>query len=491
MDHLGSVEELGEVVVAKFGGASMSNMREVVAVIRSLQQRGHRVIAICSALEGMTDVLKGLGERAAREWPPEWDRKIWGQSNPYITAHHDQLRKLIPLPSRTEKYLRDMIKTSSGQLRRNLESINDVGEFSPTIHGKVLGNGELSSTPMLAALLGDHARYEHSRQLFITNRDGCLLPEYTYYLLQELYDDWQKNDPPDRALVLAGYVGKSPDGLLTVTDRGGTDTWAVHAGIALKRRGVKTVLLFKRGPGGIESSDYRIVNGTRTYIWVTVEELDELVNGGAKVVAPTAVSAALNEDIRIWVGTSESPQNPGTWILRDPPMQTSHTLRMITAQKGLTLFNITPHEGVRVGGKVLNALDQEGIDYQIVSGVRNMRQMSLTTLTAQATKARTLINHALQIELFHEHVSIVRRDGMARLSGIGEFMAGHHGVSEKFYRGIKAGGANVIVQVQCSNERLITAVVVEGEVAGALQGVHDEFKLHEPNGDTHDITHTS
>ncbi|GEM_PF-5428359 len=489
LDHLGSVDEIGEVVVAKFGGASMSNMHEVAAVIRSLQRRGHRVIAVCSALEGMTDTLKGLGERAAHpEWPDEWEKKVWKIKNPFLQPHLDLLHKLLPLPHRTEKYLRDLLDTGSGQLRRNLESINDVGEFSQTIHGKVLGNGELSSTPMLAGLLGDHALYEHSRKHFITDRNGRLLPDLTYPLLRLLFDDWTHDDP-NRALILAGYVGKSPDGLLTVTDRGGTDTWAVHTGIALKSRGVKTVLLFKRGPGGIESADYRIVKGTRTYIWVTIEELDELVNGGAKVVAPTAVSAALDEDIRIWVGTSELPQNPGTWILRNAPHTTNHTLRMVTAQKGLTLFGVTPCEGTRVGGKVFGALDQARIEYQIVSGVRNMRQMGFTTHTIDAPRTRALIDETLQIEVFQNRVVIQQRDGMALISGIGECMAGHQGVSARFYDGIAMGQANVVVQVQCPNERLITVVVIEDEVAGALQGVHEAFALDFPSGDTHDITH--
>lgn len=488
LDHLGSVDEIGEVVVAKFGGASMSNMHEVAAVIRGLQQRGHRVIAVCSAFEGMTDTLKGLGQRAEKEWPAEWERKEWIRNNPYLRAHRDQINQLLPLSARTEKYLRDLVETSNGQLRRNLESINDVGAFSPTIHGKVLGNGELSSTPMLAGLLGDHARYEHSRKYFITDRNGRLLPEHAYPLLQKLFDQWSNQDP-HRALILAGYVGKSLDGLLTVTDRGGTDTWAVHTGIALKSKGIKTVLLFKRGPGGIESADYRIVKGTRTYIWVTIKELEELVNGGAKVVAPTAVSAALDEDIRIWVGTSEFPEHPGTWILRGAPAATNHTLRMVTSQKGLTLFNVTPCEGVRVGGKVFNALDQARIEYQIVSGVRNMRQMNFTTHTADATRVRMLIDEALQIELFQKRVVIHQRDKMALISGIGECMAGHQGVSALFYQGIAMGNANVVVEVQCDNERLITAVVVEDEVVGALQGVHEEFALDFPSGDTHEITH--
>jgi diaminopimelate decarboxylase/aspartate kinase len=129
-------------VVLKFGGtsvSSVSNWKNVAAVVRSRLNEGLRPVVVHSALSGITDRLEQLLAKALTgEWEP-----VLAQIE---QRHRDLARDLgVPAGAELERHFNELRRTASG--------IQLIGEVSDRLRARVMATGELMATRLGAAYL--------------------------------------------------------------------------------------------------------------------------------------------------------------------------------------------------------------------------------------------------------------------------------------------------------------------------------------------------
>lgn len=115
-------------------------------------------------------------------------------------------------------------------------------------------------------------------------------------------------------VIVAGYQGVSRDREVTTLGRGGSDTTAVALAAALGADYCEIC----SDVDGVWTADPRIVPEARRIDSLSYGEVLELAQGGARVLAATAVEYARRAGIAIWARSTFSP-GPGTRVEASPP----------------------------------------------------------------------------------------------------------------------------------------------------------------------------
>ncbi len=110
--------------------------------------------------------------------------------------------------------------------------------------------------------------------------------------------------------VVTGFIGATPDGVLTTLGRGGSDYSATILGGAL---GADEVIIWT-DVNGVLSADPRLVPDARTIPEISYREAAELAYFGAKVLHPKTLRAVMQAGIPVWIRNTFEPENPGTKI---------------------------------------------------------------------------------------------------------------------------------------------------------------------------------
>ena len=86
-------------------------------------------------------------------------------------------------------------------------------------------------------------------------------------------------------VVVCGFIGKDPNGRITILGRGGSDTTAL---VLAKCLDADEVILVKE-TSGVLSADPKIMSEARSLNELDVHEMFDLAQGGAKIVKPEAL----------------------------------------------------------------------------------------------------------------------------------------------------------------------------------------------------------
>jgi aspartokinase/homoserine dehydrogenase 1 len=114
---------------------------------------------------------------------------------------------------------------------------------------------------------------------------------------------------------VTGFIGATPEGVLTTLGRGGSDYSATILAAAM---GADEVLIWT-DVDGMMTADPRVVESACTIPEISYREAAELAHFGAKVLHPKTLSALAQCGIPVWIRNTFAPQRPGTRITPDGP----------------------------------------------------------------------------------------------------------------------------------------------------------------------------
>ena len=113
--------------------------------------------------------------------------------------------------------------------------------------------------------------------------------------------------------VVTGFIGATPEGVLTTLGRGGSDYSATILAAALDAEEV----VIWTDVDGLQTVDPRLVPGGRTIAEISYREAAELAYFGAKVLHPKTLRAVVQCGIPLWIRNTFAPELPGTKITPD------------------------------------------------------------------------------------------------------------------------------------------------------------------------------
>jgi aspartate kinase len=275
--------------VAKFGGSLLDvegkGIQKIVKRIKELKTADALgPIAVFSAPMGCTDALIRIGEAYAQSTPLPLDP---------VFEVYDCIAKRNVKGKYLEQALSKLAKYKA-QTQKALTSVNK--RFSGNIKAKILTlGGELAMSALAEYILKSHGV------------DSCSIPVHEWPIVTD--DNFDEATPDyelskkrvsalvspledGKAILLAGFLGVTADGLETVLGRGGSDLTAVFTACLLKSHYQTEALLFKDVP--VQSADPKVVKGQKTdhVAALTYNEAHKASLMGMKILQTPAIAMA-------------------------------------------------------------------------------------------------------------------------------------------------------------------------------------------------------
>jgi bifunctional aspartokinase / homoserine dehydrogenase 1 len=307
--------KLRDLRIMKFGGTSVGDascIRRAAEIVRAAACDTDLVVVV-SAMGGVTNQLLEAAARAEAG-----DRSAVEAIFSEIRDRHDlAVNSLVSSPEQRSAILRTM-EDCYDEGERLYREGERWRELSLRERDAISSLGERLSAPLVAAALaecGVKSQALEATELIVTDSchgaaDPCMdaTRQRSAIRLRELL---QRGIVP----VVTGFIGATPDGVLTTLGRGGSDYSATILGAALEAEEV----IIWTDVDGLMTADPKFVDGARTIPEISYQEAAELAHYGAKVLHPKTLRALARCGIPVWIRNTFAPERHGTRITPDGP----------------------------------------------------------------------------------------------------------------------------------------------------------------------------
>ncbi|MBK1881868.1 aspartate kinase [Luteolibacter pohnpeiensis] len=406
------------LIVQKYGGTSVGSLdriRNVAARIKRTRDEGNQVVAVVSAMSGVTDGLIKMAKELS-ETPTEREMDV------LLATGEQQSIALVAM------------------------ALNELGVEAASITGRQAG---IHTT-------GSHTRGR------ILNLDPSLMKEFL---------------DAGKTLVVAGFQGVTPDGMIHTLGRGGSDLTAIAVAASIKA----DVCQILTDVDGVYTCDPRVVKNARKLPEISYDEMLEMASSGSKVMQSRSVEFAKKFGVIFEVRSSLN-DNPGTLVLEEHPTMENVVIRGISIERSqarVTITGIPDEPGM--SGIILGALADAEINLDmIVSNIAHdfRARHSFTMHSSDLGRAQAALKPVLA-ELAPD-ASIETEAGIAKLSAVGIGMRSHSGVASTMFKAL--GDKNINIGMISTSEIKIAVTVDEVHIEDAARAVHDAFHLDRQPG---------
>ncbi|HEX2990964.1 MAG TPA: aspartate kinase, partial [Anaerolineales bacterium] len=301
-----------KTLVMKFGGTSVGSsaaLSQAVQIIRDVEEQFPRVVVVTSAMSGVTDLLlqsASLASRGNLGSLPEAETVL---RHKHFSAV-DELVQSGSLCAETKGEIAALILSFVDFCK----AIAVLGEASPRALDAVASLGERMSVRLLAAIskeAGIKARAIEATEFILTNAhfqnahpDIKVTTEKTRAVLNPLLKD-------GIVPIVTGFIGATPEGVITTLGRGGSDYTAAIIGSALPADDV----WIWTDVDGVMTTDPRIAPDAQTLPEISYGEIAELAYYGAKVLHPKTIRPVVEAGIGLRICNTFNPSHPGTRLV--------------------------------------------------------------------------------------------------------------------------------------------------------------------------------
>ncbi|NEM97294.1 aspartate kinase [Pontibacter burrus] len=307
--------------VMKFGGTSVGSadrMRDVANLI----QNGDSKIVVLSAMSGTTNKLVEIAETLYQNKNEN--------ANALIDALHDNYKQVVESLYNTS----DKKKQANELIDHHFDNIRAYTQDLFTIHEEraVLAQGELLSTALFQFFLEEQG---------ITS---VLLPALNFmkideneepdaaYIAKNIKTELEKY-PDTKLFITQGYICRNAFGEIDNLKRGGSDYSASLIGAAV---GASEIQIWT-DIDGMHNNDPRIVKNTRPIAELSFDEAAELAYFGAKILHPSSVLPAKQQNIPVRLLNTMKPEAHGTIIKSETA---GGGIKAVAAKDGITAIKI-------------------------------------------------------------------------------------------------------------------------------------------------------
>jgi aspartate kinase len=400
------------LIVQKYGGTSVGSIdriRNVAARMKRTRDEGNQVVAVVSAMSGVTDGLIRMAKEIS-DSPSERELDV------LLATGEQQSIALVSL------------------------ALQELGVEAVSITGRQAG---ITTT-------GSHTRGR------ILHMDPSMMRGFL---------------DAGKTLVVAGFQGVTPDGMIHTLGRGGSDLTAIAVAAALKA----DVCQILTDVDGVYTCDPRIVKNARKLPEISYDEMLEMASSGSKVMQSRSVEFAKKFGVVFEVRSSLN-DNPGTLVLEEHPNMENVVIRGVSIERSqarVTITGIPDEPGM--SGKILGALGDAEINLDmIISNIAHdgFARHSFTMHSSDLGKAQAALKPLLaQLP----SSKIETEAGIAKLSAVGIGMRSHSGVAATMFKAL--GDAGINIGMISTSEIKIAVTVDETRIEDAARAVHDAFQL--------------
>ena len=467
------------LVVMKFGGTSVGDAECIARTARIAAEGAEEnsVVVVVSAMSGVTNRLIEIAKRSEKGEREE----ARGLIDALRQLHQKTIETLVP----DEKKRRPLVARMDGILaeaNRLAEGTALLRELTPRTLDLISSLGERMSAPMVAAALselGIPSEAVDATELIVTDDyHGGAEPnmeatrQRSKARLQPLLD--QGIVP-----VATGYIGATPEGVLTTLGRGGSDYSGTILGAAISADEV----IIWTDVDGVLTADPRLVPEARTISEISYREAAELAYFGAKVLHPKTLRAVIPAQIPVWIRNSFVPESKGTKISSEGG-NFGGGVKALTAISDVSLIAIGGPGIVGlpdVVGRTFSTTAEVRANVLLISQSSSQNDICFIVSSGDALRTADSLRRQFAQDLAHHKVEHITVDpNIAIVAVVGENMRGTVGVAGRTFSTLGREGINIIAIAQGSSEANISFVVEQNAMKKALLALHREFGLGEP-----------
>ena len=286
----------------KFGGTSVGKPERMHQVSELITKSEEPTIVVLSALSGTTNALVGISDFLAKA------DKV-GAANQIET-----------LDKHYRSFILDLLKSDA--LREKANSIIDEHfEFlkitqrislSDALNRDILAQGELMSTKLFSLYL-EQENIEHALipALEFMRLDANEEPDLA--AIKEKLSVVLASHSNKKLFITQGYICRNAKGEVDNLKRGGSDYTASLIAAAVKA----SVCEIWTDIDGMHNNDPRVVDKTVAIEQLSFDEAAELAYFGAKILHPTCIWPAQQENVPVKLLNTMEPSAAGTVIKKE------------------------------------------------------------------------------------------------------------------------------------------------------------------------------
>ena len=308
--------------IMKFGGTSVGKPQRMHEVATLITKDPESKIVVLSALSGTTNSLVEIGNCLSAA------NRIKAKENiDKLEAHY---RNFITELLSEEEY----IAKANLVLNEHFEFLNIILKisFSDALSKDILAQGELMSTKLFSIYL-EQQKIDHQ---YLPALDFMCIDEYEEPDLHGISDKLKAvlaEYDTKKIFITQGYICRNAKGEVDNLKRGGSDYTASLVAAAIKA----TVCEIWTDIDGMHNNDPRIVDKTQAIEQLSFEEAAELAYFGAKILHPTCIWPAQQENVPVKLLNTMQPEAAGTVITKEAG---SVGVKAVAAKDGITVIKI-------------------------------------------------------------------------------------------------------------------------------------------------------
>lgn len=288
--------------IMKFGGTSVGKPERMRQIAQLITADKEPVIVVLSALSGTTNALVEISQLLA------------------TLNKQGATEKIATLEDYYQKFVDDLLQDTSLHVRAK-DILSEHFDFlrithkislSDALSKDILAQGELMSTKLFSLFL-EQANIEHALlpALDFMRLDQNEEPDLA--LIQVKLNEVLANHPAKQIFVTQGYICRNAKGEVDNLKRGGSDYTASLIAAALKA----SVCEIWTDIDGMQNNDPRVVDKTVAIDQLSFDEAAELAYFGAKILHPTCIWPAQQENIPVKLLNTMQPYAVGTVIKKE------------------------------------------------------------------------------------------------------------------------------------------------------------------------------
>lgn len=467
-----------KALVMKFGGTSVGSAEALVnaaRIVRDAKREWGRVVVVTSAMSGVTNLLLDCASLAAQG---RVDSLPQAESTLRV-KHFSAADALIK-----DEAVREETKSSIDVLIHSLvdlcRAIAVLGEASPRALDAVVSLGERMSVLLLAAIVnepGIPTRAVESTKFIVTN---------AHY--QNAHPDFEQTTVRVRAVlrpllddgiipVTTGFIGATPEGVVTTLGRGGSDYSAAIIGAVLPAADV----WIWTDVDGVMTTDPRIVPAAQTLPEISYNEIAELAYYGAKVLHPKTIRPLLDKGIGLRICNTFNPSHPGTRLVAnvksDGKPANGRVVKAVTAIRGQRLITIEGRGMLGVPGlaaRAFGAVASTGTSVPLITQASSEQSICLAVPSENTDAVLSALERSFTREIEDDDIDRVwATEDVSIVTVVGAGMQHTPGVAGKVFSQLGEKRVNVIAIAQGSSEVSISFVVDAADTEDAVCALHE------------------
>jgi aspartokinase/homoserine dehydrogenase 1 len=467
-----------KTLVMKFGGTSVGSAQavsEAAQIVRTARIEWPRVVVVTSAISGVTNLLLDSATRAA-----VGDNSQLADAKKNLHDSHAAIASaLIPEAGKCAKTMAE-IENLLALFTDLCRAIAMIGEASPRTLDAVASLGERMSVRLLAAIIdgsGLAATALDANELIITNRH-----------FQNAHPEFNATTGKTREIVLpllnrgivpviTGFIGATPDGVITTLGRGGSDYSAAIIGAVLPADEV----WIWTDVDGIMTADPRIVPDARTLPEISYSEVAELAYFGAKVLHPKTMRPVVEAGIGLRICNTFNPSHPGTRLISNShgngTSGNGNVIKAVTAIRRQRLVTIEGRGMLGIPGvaaRAFGAVASTGTSVPLISQASSEQSICFAVPTEACDSVLFELEKTFASELEENDIDRVwATEDISIITVVGARMRSTPGVAGQVFGKLGSEDVNVLAIAQGSSEVSISMVVESAQTEKAVKALHN------------------